>query len=141
MYFIQFQVLGPQNIICRQKFKDNFFNNFFILLWVVWLSISFDYQTSYFLSSEILAKCVFKFQVTFLIFLFLFKNKNRSTKHVQTINEKNNWILVATLLGSLFILCVIIMLSIYFRKSKSVYCIEYCYRNKIFLLRCDKFNN
>lgn len=47
-----------------------------------------------------------------------------SKKYVHIQKEKNNWILVATLLGVFFILCVFITLTIYCRKK-----ISYCKRN------------
>lgn len=39
-------------------------------------------------------------------------------------NEKIDWSLVATVFGVMFNICVIIMLSIYYRRSKTLYCFK-----------------
>lgn len=128
MYFLEFQVLSlvnkNLNEISRRKCKDVFFNKFFILLGLhncqyhltIESSISNIWYLKYYLNL-LFKKSTFLLQST-----YAFHFKNSSTKNVLKENEKNYWILVATPLGVFFILCVMIMLTIYYRKSKTMYC-------------------
>lgn len=50
--------------------------------------------------------------------------RDSSTKYLQIKNEKIDWSLVATVLGVMFNICVIIMLSIYYRRSKTLHCFK-----------------